>query len=463
MNVLDLNKPITSKQLTENFKKQFGSNVNLEEYGREQLEDMRNKLRTRVFQQEHSLKYDELSTNEAYQKDQALLKILNTRIKEMLGEDIKKIKDKLDQILEAKKSKPDFLDLDGDGNKTEPMKKAAKDRTQKSAKGKTESQVDEVSFSKPAKSRKPNMPAMSPNPDGERRGGEITRLTDKDREELGKIFGTSQEKKLSEKAVSKKQQKFMGMVHAAQKGEKPASPEVAKVSKGMKKKAAKDFASTKHKGLPEKVKKKKDESIGETAETTQAAANPLQNLVKKITKLSNYKRHAKAVNESIIRLINEDEEAKARAIASAGDIVSDFTGWMQRVGSYQTKVLIELTDDIKANFGASEAETFKASVSQSLAKAMATLTEVREELSGAVAALAGEQPAETPMGSEAGSEAGVEPSQPDEMNLPEPVPAGDEFAASDAAAGEGSAGRELRETKLNKIFESHSIIGRLAR
>jgi len=64
---------------------------------------------------------------------------------------------------------------------------------------------------------------------------------------------------IQEKAVSKKQQKFMGMVHAAQKGEKPASKEVAKVAKGMKKKDAEDFASTKHKGLPEKVKAKKTE------------------------------------------------------------------------------------------------------------------------------------------------------------------------------------------------------------
>jgi len=58
---------------------------------------------------------------------------------------------------------------------------------------------------------------------------------------------------VNEKAVSKAQQKFMGMVHAAQKGEKAASPEVAKVAKGMTKKAATDYASTKHKGLPAHV------------------------------------------------------------------------------------------------------------------------------------------------------------------------------------------------------------------
>lgn len=61
-------------------------------------------------------------------------------------------------------------------------------------------------------------------------------------------------KALLEKAKSKAQQKFMGMVYAAKKGEKPASKAVAKVAKGMSKKAAHDYAATKHKGKPEHVK-----------------------------------------------------------------------------------------------------------------------------------------------------------------------------------------------------------------
>jgi hypothetical protein len=63
-------------------------------------------------------------------------------------------------------------------------------------------------------------------------------------------------KTILEKAKSKAQQKFMGMVYAAKKGEKPASKEVAKTAKGMTKKAAKDYAATKHKGKPEHVKSK---------------------------------------------------------------------------------------------------------------------------------------------------------------------------------------------------------------
>ncbi len=51
-------------------------------------------------------------------------------------------------------------------------------------------------------------------------------------------------------ATSKAQQRFMGMVHSTQKGEKPASPAVAKTAKSIKPDDAKDFASTKHKGLP---------------------------------------------------------------------------------------------------------------------------------------------------------------------------------------------------------------------
>lgn len=66
---------------------------------------------------------------------------------------------------------------------------------------------------------------------------------------------TEAEEQIAEKAVSQQQQKFMGMVHAMQKGEKVkgASPELKKVAKTMGKKDAKDFASTKHKGLPKKV------------------------------------------------------------------------------------------------------------------------------------------------------------------------------------------------------------------
>jgi hypothetical protein len=101
----------------------------------------------------------------------------------------------------------------------------------------------------------------------------LVRLRDEAFEDGNKMLGNKiedilqmmddSEEQVSEKAVSKKQQRFMGMVHATQKGEKAPSKEVAKVAKSMGKKDAEDFAATKHKGLPEKKKpegKKKEKT-----------------------------------------------------------------------------------------------------------------------------------------------------------------------------------------------------------
>ena len=60
-------------------------------------------------------------------------------------------------------------------------------------------------------------------------------------------------------AVSKAQQKFFGIVRAIQKGEMaPTTPETAKAAASMKKKDVKDFASTKHKNLPDKKVEKEE-------------------------------------------------------------------------------------------------------------------------------------------------------------------------------------------------------------
>lgn len=75
--------------------------------------------------------------------------------------------------------------------------------------------------------------------------------------EVGKAYN---EEFFPEASVSTAQQKFMGMVHAYKKGEmKNASPEVKKAAKEMSDTEAKKFASTKHKGLPQHVKKKVQE------------------------------------------------------------------------------------------------------------------------------------------------------------------------------------------------------------
>ena len=68
-------------------------------------------------------------------------------------------------------------------------------------------------------------------------------------------------------AKSKKQRRFMGMVHAIQRGASipNASAKVKSAAKNMSKESVKEFAKTKEKGLPEKKKKKKKPShFGDT-------------------------------------------------------------------------------------------------------------------------------------------------------------------------------------------------------
>jgi len=85
---------------------------------------------------------------------------------------------------------------------------------------------------------------------------------------------SDEEEPIAEKAVSKQQQKFMGMAHAMQKGEKVkgASKELKKVASTMKPKDTEDFAKTKHKGLPDKAESKKKEEDVEESTTAGSVA-----------------------------------------------------------------------------------------------------------------------------------------------------------------------------------------------
>ena len=56
-------------------------------------------------------------------------------------------------------------------------------------------------------------------------------------------------------AQSKSQQRFFGVVKAMQKGDIPKKGKAGKIAKTMDKDDVDDFASTKHKGKPEKVKR----------------------------------------------------------------------------------------------------------------------------------------------------------------------------------------------------------------
>ncbi len=73
--------------------------------------------------------------------------------------------------------------------------------------------------------------------------------------------GMPAESNLQEKAVSKQQQKIMGLALSVKRGDTPkskVSKQVQKMAKEMTKKELEKFASTKHKGLPKTVDEKEE-------------------------------------------------------------------------------------------------------------------------------------------------------------------------------------------------------------
>ena len=82
MQIRELSKPITSKQLNESLAKKFGYKINLEQFSDVQLEDARNKLRTKLSQLEVNESYDSLHGSQDYQKTRLFLDTVNQEIME---------------------------------------------------------------------------------------------------------------------------------------------------------------------------------------------------------------------------------------------------------------------------------------------------------------------------------------------------------------------------------------------
>ena len=82
MNIHDINKPVTSKTLNETMAKKYGTKVNIESFTLEQLQDARNKLRTKLSDIETNESFSGLPQNKTYSKNKLFLDILNTAISE---------------------------------------------------------------------------------------------------------------------------------------------------------------------------------------------------------------------------------------------------------------------------------------------------------------------------------------------------------------------------------------------
>jgi hypothetical protein len=82
MNIREINKPVNSKTLNETMAKKFGTKVNVESFTLEQLQDARNKMRTKQFDIETNESFSGLSQNRTYSKNKLFLDVLNAAISE---------------------------------------------------------------------------------------------------------------------------------------------------------------------------------------------------------------------------------------------------------------------------------------------------------------------------------------------------------------------------------------------
>jgi hypothetical protein len=476
MNTFDIDRPVTAHSLNENLYKQFNVRINFDKYTREELEDYRNLLRTKVNQLESGANFNELLTNENYQKDKYVLGVLNTRIKEMLGEAKKIAEKKLtapetkkkEKIVKGmKKEKGDFEKRYGKRGK-EVMYATATKLAKKTA---NEAQVNELSSElldrASKKAHDQSLDLMYKTYD---RG-----QTSQTRDNYGRVDrDVDPTKPLGKATIAKRNQadKFAdASVKAARRDQerndlKDLSPAMRKklsrateeVEEGTKMKKKPNDGNLANNAKPYGKVTRGDVVAGRLGKDAMGGKNKKESgkdgmsakqakfFGKKKVKENRLLEDSKVIIEAVVYYLREDEEGKAKAITSGVDMVNDFTSWMQRVANYQTKTMIELSDSIRANFGVQEAETFKTSVGSALETALNALTTTREEINNAVAVLAGEAPAAEPMGQEpemdgmGDEEMGM--SEPDELNMPD-----DEFAASDAAAGgPETLGRMKRES-----------------
>lgn len=80
MKTTDIFRKVDAKSLNESLAKTFGQKLDLDNYTSEQLEDVRNKLRTQVHQFKSHASFNETIENEAYTKAQWMLDTVNAEL-----------------------------------------------------------------------------------------------------------------------------------------------------------------------------------------------------------------------------------------------------------------------------------------------------------------------------------------------------------------------------------------------
>jgi len=369
MNIRELAKPITAKSLNESLAKKFGTTIDVDKFTTEQLEDARNKIRTQLSQTETTESFDAVHSSSDYQKNKLFLDVLNAAIAERENM--------------SEKAKPDYIDIDGDGDKKEPMKKAVKDKEDKKT---NEVGPDDGTRGgqEPNRSDTPNLDAGIAGIDDYYDGSIKDKLGFSPTGELMKVI-------------------YKGMYTALSAAGIDMEP-------GKLKKAAMNAATT----LESKQSKSKETQI-----------------------IENYFAYA-------TKLV-EGEEDKAEIVMAAKDMVDRITGWMEDTAEMQTESMLELGDAIRDEMGQAQSESFIQVVKPALESLFTALESTRGALTGGVGQLTGEAEPAVDMGAQ--NEMPADDTAEPEMEPTVDAEAGDDFVAAEpAAGGADEAGRAKRES-----------------
>ena len=199
MKVGDINKPVTAMALNESLARRFGTRIKLEDFTLEQLQDARNKIRTKLSQVETNESFDSVHKSDDYQKSKLFLDVLNAEISE--------------RSTVSESAKPDYIDLDNDGDTDEPMRKAAKDRKNRAVDERAVSRAQQQAAGAALAVKRGDRPRSSLQ-------GASAEMIDMSTAELEKIAGTSHrglpQRKTNEGSYGKKKKKKRRMSEGAE-------------------------------------------------------------------------------------------------------------------------------------------------------------------------------------------------------------------------------------------------------
>lgn len=405
----------SAKELNESMAKRFGQRLNLDNFTKEQLENARNILRTKISQFEVGSGYDAVFEDETYQRSKAMLDVLNRAIEERDIVEVAPPTDKHERMVKHIKK-----GYGGDGKLT------------KKEKG--------IAYATAWKDYKKENKEM-------RESRYILENDSSDRGTVARALKTAMEQICEDSAQTQTEVRvYEGsmMTNPMREAYKTVFQEI--ISEGDYVVEFDDLEEGRYHGTAAALVHESGIRMvckeGKEVQVSDFGHHQVREAARM------FKECGFSSSTMLEGLIKEGEEEKAGLIIAAKDMVDRITGWMEDTANMQAEQMLELVDSIRDEIGSDVATRFEQTVKPALEAIYQAMESSRTTLNQGVGMLTGEQvdtlgvgPTDIPGGAPA-----MEPT----AELPAPEmddEQGDEFAASEpATGGEEAAGRAKRES-----------------